>query len=80
MPVPDIFHPFLVDCLANARAPQPTEVEALAERIWRDASGVEGKAAWRNLPTLSLERRRAVAAARVAFGCHAGRSAQSDAS
>lgn len=75
-----IFHPSLIDCMANARAPQPVEVQALAERIWSEVNGAEGNRAWGDLPMLSLERRRAVAAARLAFGHHLGRAAESGAS
>lgn len=65
-----IFHPSLVACMADARAPTPGEIEALAERIRSDLSGVYVSNGWHELSDDSPERHRALAAARAAFGLH----------
>lgn len=65
-----IFHPSLIACMADARAPTPDEIEALAERIRSDMHGARASMGWGELSDNSPERHRALAAARAAFGLH----------
>ncbi len=63
-----IFHEVLIDCMSNNRAPTPDEVEAVAERIWRDINGARSPRGWDELPLAAPERRQAFLASRVALG------------
>lgn len=63
-----IFHPSLIACMADARAPTQGEIEALARRIGSDMNGEHAAIGWRALSNDSPEWRRALAAARAAFG------------
>ena len=65
-----IFHPSLIARMADARAPTRGEIEALARRIRSDMNGAHAAMEWRELSNDSPEWRRALAAARAAFGLH----------
>ncbi|NBW75792.1 MAG: hypothetical protein EBR34_08330 [Sphingomonadaceae bacterium] len=65
-----IFHPALIDCMANARAPTPAEIETLAEQIWSDMHGSRAPVAWSDMAATSPAKRSATASARAAFGSH----------
>lgn len=70
--ISQIFHPALIDCMTGGRTPEQHEIEAMAERIWSDLNGVSAPVAWCDLLEDSSDRRRAIAAAQMAFGMHAG--------
>lgn len=70
--ISQIFHPALIDCMTSGRAPELHEIEELAERIWSDLTGVSALVGWCDLLEASSDRRRAMAAAQMAFGMHAG--------
>lgn len=63
-----IFHPALIECMTGGRAPEPHEIELLAERIWNDINGASARVAWCDLSEASFDRCRANAVAQVALG------------
>jgi hypothetical protein len=64
-------YPVLGECVARGRKPTAADVEALAERIWRDASGAGGMR-WIELDPAGTDRWRMRRAARSALGIDGG--------
>ena len=63
-----VFHSILRDCLETQRAPQETEIQLIACKIWQDGFAAAADKDWHDLVPGSREYDYVIKAARMAFG------------